>query len=286
MKLLQNNKMGTLVSIIIPVYNEEDCLGDCLFSLSKQSYQELEIIVVDDGSTDDSIKIAKKFGVKILAQSHKGPGLARNLGASNSKGEILVFVDSDMTFEKDFIKDLTKPIILSSTIGTFSKNEMVSNADNHWSICWNINRNTPKNRMLPKNYPNVAPVFRAILKSEFEKVKGFETTGDYTDDWSISEKLNIKSTLVPGATYYHLNPGALKEIWRQARWIGKNKFNTGTTIRKFKSLAVYNPLTTVLVGIYKSIRYLNFRFLVFKIIYNNAVFLSVLGSFGRQNKYK
>lgn len=285
-QLNKNYKMLELLSIIIPIYNEGNCLEDCLLSLKKQSYPKQEILVVDDGSTDNSIEIAKKFNVKILTQNHKGPGTARNLGASSAKGEILVFVDSDMTFEKDFIKDLTKPIISGSTIGTFSKNELVSNNNNPWSVCWNINRNASKNRMLPSNYPDTAPVFRAILKSEFDKVKGFETNGDYTDDWSISEKLNVKSTLASGATYYHANPATLKEIWRQARWIGKNKFITGNFIRKVKSLVVYNPLAAIVVGAYKSIRYLNLRFVVFKIIYNNAVFLSVLGSFGHQSKYK
>ncbi len=274
------------VSIIIPIYNEANCLRDCLASLEKQSYQDLEIIIVDDGSTDNSIEIAKKFKVKVLTQRHKGPGTARNLGASIARGEILVFVDSDMTFEKDFIKDLTKPIILGQTIGTFSKNEFVSNSNNPWSVCWNLNRNTPKNRMLPDKYPNTAPVFRAILKSEFDKVKGFETSGDYTDDWSISQKLNIKSTLAKGAIYYHSNPGNLKEIWRQARWIGKNKFITGNFARKVKSLVVYSPLAACGVGVYKSMRFVNFRFIIFKIIYNSAVFVSVLGSFWYQSRYK
>lgn len=288
MKLQQNKgfKMAKLVSIIIPTYNEEKCIEDCLISLKKQSYPNQEIIVVDDGSTDKSIEIAKKLNVKILTQNHKGPGTARNLGASHATGEVLVFVDSDMTFEKDFIKDLTKPIISGRTIGTFSKNEFVSNYNNPWSVCWNINRNASAKKMLPKNYPDVAPVFRAILKSEFDKVQGFETTGDYTDDWSISEKLNVKSTLAKGATYYHANPASLVEIWQQARWIGKNKFNTGNLARKVKSIIIYNLLTSVFVGFVKSFRYLNPRFIVFKIFYNQAVFLSVLGSFGHQNKYK
>ncbi len=275
-----------LISIIIPVYNEENCLNDCLSSLLEQSYPKLEIIVVDDGSSDNSLKIAKNFKVNVLTQKHKGPGNARNLGASKAKGEILVFVDSDMTFEKDFIKDLTKPIIAGHTIGTFSKNEFVSNADDPWSVCWNINRNTPRNRMLPNNYPNLAPVFRAILKSEFLKVNGFATTGDYSDDWSIAEKLKIKSTLADGATYYHSNPDTLREIWHQATWIGKNKFNTGNFIRKIKSLLIYSPLAAIVIGAYKSFKYLYPRFIVFKFIYDSAVFLSVLKSFGNQTKYK
>ena len=102
--------MIKLISIIIPVFNEQEVLSNCLASLKKQTYQPLEIIVVDDGSRDNTLQIAKKFKVKTLAQNHKGPGPARNLGATQANGEILVFVDADMTFDKNFIKDLTKPI--------------------------------------------------------------------------------------------------------------------------------------------------------------------------------
>src|SRR3989344_3252213 len=150
--------MTSKLSIIIPVYNEELCIENCLKSLDKQTYNNREIMVIDDGSTDKTLEILKKYQVLILHQKHKGPGSARNLGASKAKGEILVFVDADMTFEKNFLDELTKPIEDGKTIGTFSKNEFVSNKENIWSICWNINRNVPKEKMLPDNYPETAPV--------------------------------------------------------------------------------------------------------------------------------
>src|SRR4030043_470501 len=156
--------MKNLVAVVIPVYNEEKVIRNCLQSLQKQNYTPVEIIVVDDGSTDKTLKIIGNWKLEIgnlilLKQNHLGPGPARNLGASKAKGEILVFVDADMTFDKDFIRDLVKPILEGKTIGTFSKNEMVSNKDNPWSICWNINRNVPNDQMLPVSYPNEAPVF-------------------------------------------------------------------------------------------------------------------------------
>src|SRR3990167_8391560 len=128
--------MDEHVSTIIPAYNEENDIGNCLKSLQAQSYKNNEIIVVDDGSSDDTVNIARKFKTKVLTQSHKGPGSARNLGASVAKGRLLVFVDADMTFNKDFIRDLTKPIREGKTIGTFSKNEMNANKGNIWSRCW------------------------------------------------------------------------------------------------------------------------------------------------------
>jgi len=275
-----------LITVIIPVYNEEEHIKNCLESLNNQTYPNLEIITVDDGSNDQTLKIVQNCNVKILEQKHKGPGPARNLGAKYSKGEILVFVDADMTFDENFIKDLINPIIKGETIGTFSKNEMVANYDNVWSICWNINRNLPKDRMHPKNYPNKAPVFRAILKNEFNKVHGFDATGEYTDDWSLSRKLKVMSTLAPGAIYYHFNPSNLKEVYKQARWIGKNEFISGGLIRKIRSLIFYSPPSSIFIGTFKSAKYLNLHFLLFKFTYDLAIFTSVIKSFFGESKFK
>lgn len=279
------------VSIIIPVFNEENLIGDCLESLASQSYKETEIIVVDDGSTDKTAKIITNYklqnkNLKLLQQYHQGPGVARNLGASKATGEILVFVDADMTFEKNFIKDLITPIISGKAIGTFSKNEMVSNPHNLWSVCWNINRNVPPDRMLPENYPNTAEVFRAIAKSEFDKVGGFETTGQYTDDWSLSKKLNTKSSVAKGALYYHQNPASLKEVFNQARWIGKNDFISGTPFKILKSLIIYNPFFTLISSVYKSFKFKNFLFPIFKFTYDTAILISIFKALTNEAKFK
>lgn len=279
--------MQKLVSVIIPVYNEEKSLESCLSSLINQNYKQIEIIVVDDGSADKSLEIAKKFNIETFKQDHMGPGCARNLGARNAKGEILVFVDADMSFDRNFIKDLTVPILKGKTVGTFSKNEMNRNKENLFSRFWNINRGWPVERLIPPNYPNLSPVFRAILKSEFDSVEGFETTGEYTDDWSLSKKLNKKASLAKGAIYYHSNPENLKEVWQQARWIGKNSFLSGNLLRKFRSLIRFSPLFSIALGLYKSIILgFDFRFLAFKILYDYAVWLSVLKSFFHEAKYK
>jgi|SRR3989344_3655200 len=279
-----------LVSVIIPIYNEEEVIENCLESLAKQSYKDLEVILVDDGSTDRTLEIIRNWkfeigNLKLLEQKHMGPGVARNLGASEANGDILVFVDADMAFDKNFVKDLVKPILDGKSIGTFSKNEFVTNKDNIWSICWNINRNLPADRMIGKNYPNSAPVFRAILKDKFLKVGGFDTDGRYTDDWSLSRKLGIESTLALGAIYYHQNPNSPREIWKQARWIGKNEFITGTFLRKARSFVLYSLPFSIIVGICKSIIKVQPRFLIFKLVYDLGIWISVVKSFFGESKF-
>lgn len=280
--------INNLVSVIIPVYNEEADVKECLKSLQSQSYKSIEIIVIDDGSTDSTKQIINKFPVKLLEQNHQGPGVARNKGAKAVKGDILVFVDADMTFDKDFIKDLIFPIIRNKTIGTFSKNEMNANKENIFSRFWNINRGWPVSKLIPKNYPRTAPVFRAILKSEFYKVGGFDTGGEYTDDWSLSRKLGKKATLAKGAVYYHKNPDNFREIWKQARWIGKGEFIAGNFARKLRSLVYYSFFVSVVIGLFKSILKAkgDLRFLIFRIYYDSAIWLSVFLSFFKEAKYK
>lgn len=87
-------------SIVVPTYNSERYLGECLESLKRQTYKEFEIIIVDDGSEDTAKDISKAFmlemtGVTLLEGSHEGSLLARRRGILHAKGEYLVFVDSD-----------------------------------------------------------------------------------------------------------------------------------------------------------------------------------------------
>ena len=95
-------------SIVIPVYNVEKYIGKCLESIKKQTFKDYEIIVVDDGSDDNSMKIVKKYDTKIINSSHVGVSEARNIGAKHAKGEYLIFLDSDDYWDKDLLKELTK----------------------------------------------------------------------------------------------------------------------------------------------------------------------------------
>ena len=295
------------ISVIIPTYNEEKSIGNCLTSLSKQTVP-FELIVVDDGSTDKPLSVLSKFqisnikylrqrriglwpkipnikknNVKILKQEHQGPGAARNLGAKNAQGETLVFVDADMTFAPDFLEKLTLPIEKGKTKGTFTKEEYVANWDNVWARCWNYNAGLPNKRRLSTDYPDTAPVFRAILASEFNKVSGFTPGTGWTDDWSLSRKLGYTST-VTTAVCYHANSETLQEVFQQAEWIGKNEFLT-KNLRLGINLFRYSPIVSLLTGITKSVQYRTACFFIFKIIYDLGITSGLIkSSYGHKNK--
>ena len=99
------------ISIIIPVYNSEKTISLCLNSVIKQSIKNIEIICIDDGSTDKSLKILKEFKnldnrIKLIHQKNQGSGVARNIGIKNSKGLFIAFIDSDDVYPNNFILEL------------------------------------------------------------------------------------------------------------------------------------------------------------------------------------
>lgn len=106
-----------LVSVIVPVYNRHKYLSKCLDSLLAQTYRNLEIILVDDGSTDDSLDICRRYAANddrctVVTQANAGVARARNVGMNIAKGRYIMFVDSDDYVSSDYcqsaINELTK----------------------------------------------------------------------------------------------------------------------------------------------------------------------------------
>lgn len=99
---------GPLVSVIVPVYNAERFIADTLESIRAQDYEPTEVIVVDDGSADNSADVARAFGgAQVVQQSNQGPAAARNEGLKRARGEFIAFVDAD---------DLLPPTKLSKQV--------------------------------------------------------------------------------------------------------------------------------------------------------------------------
>lgn len=273
-------KKSSLVSVIIPVYNEEKYLFHCLSSLQNQTYKNFEVIIVDDGSTDKSIEIEKKFDTVLIKQNHKGAGAARNKGVLSSKGEIIVLLDADMKYDKKYIEKLISPILEGEAIGTFNKEELVANADNIWSRCWSINSGLPFNRRLPINYPNTENVFRAILKKEFIKGKGYKDNEGYTDDSGLSKRIKALAVNAPYAISYHYNPSTLSEIFFSARWIGRGKIYKPTIF----NLLRFSPFNSIRISCKYLLKGAPTAIFLFKLVYDAGVFTGIF--FSNNKTYK
>lgn len=100
--------MKPVISVVIPVYNVKDYVGKCLDSVVRQKYKNLDVLVVDDGSTDGSGEICDEFAVidkrvRVFHKKNGGLSDARNFGIKEAKGEIIAFVDSDDFVSEDFV---------------------------------------------------------------------------------------------------------------------------------------------------------------------------------------
>ena len=107
-----------LVSVVIPIYNVEKYLRKCLDSIVSQSYNNFEVIMVNDGSTDDSATIAKEYDIKyenfrLINQENLGLGGARNTGIANSHGEFILLPDSDDWLHKDYVRKLVETAVIT-----------------------------------------------------------------------------------------------------------------------------------------------------------------------------
>lgn len=144
--------MEILVSIVIPVYNTEKYLKYCIESLINQSFYNCEFIFIDDGSTDKSSDIIKKYMKKdnrivLFKQENKGVSEARNLGVSKANGRYIGFVDSDDYIEKDMyqklyntIEDTNCDVVISNFEEELKKNKYIRDY------------NLKKNEILDRNY--------------------------------------------------------------------------------------------------------------------------------------
>lgn len=118
------------VSIIIPVYNNENYISQCIESVENQTYKNYEIIIIDDGSTDDSLKLCKKFEkrndkIKVISINNGGVSNARNIGIKNASGDYVCFIDSDdyvmPTYIESLIKKMNNKCLVISAYSVFNE---------------------------------------------------------------------------------------------------------------------------------------------------------------------
>jgi len=128
-----NQKDNPLVSICIPAYNVEKYIKETITNILNQSYSNTEIIIVDDGSTDNTLNIIKSFDdkrIKVFSQQNKGAASARNLAYNYSSGSLIKFMDADDLLSANFIFDQVVALnnnnnnIASASWGRFTKNDL------------------------------------------------------------------------------------------------------------------------------------------------------------------
>jgi glycosyltransferase involved in cell wall biosynthesis len=171
---------GKSVSVIIPTKNSEKTIGRCIDSVLAQTHKNIEIIVVDNHSTDSTPTIAKKYELKFYT---KGPERCpqRNFGAAKASGEYLLVIDSDMVLSPKVIEDCCKLSKNNSRVtGVVVPEE--SFGSGFWARCKKLERSF----YLGVPYIEAARFFK---KSIFEKVGGYDESLVSGEDWDLSQRI-------------------------------------------------------------------------------------------------
>ncbi|MFZ2206618.1 MAG: glycosyltransferase family 2 protein [Microgenomates group bacterium] len=214
-----------LVSIIIPTYNEEKNIDTLLSSIIRQQYKEIEIIVVDQSSTDKTAEIAKQYGAIVInlpkPKFYSPPGNNRNIGTKKASGSILLHLDADM--------ELPKSNFIDNFIKLFDKEHRaviiheVDIAEGFWNKCKALERSLYWNTEME--------AARGVSMELFEQVQGYDRKISSGEDFHISSKYEEYTKINSSKqVFLHHRTG-----YTSLKSLLKKKFNYGKTAKLFLS---------------------------------------------------
>ena len=248
--------MKPQISIIIPIYNSSDYLEKCLTSIQNQTFKEFEVLLVNDGSTDNSLTICKTFAkiddkFKVFTQKNAGVSSARNNGLKNASGTYICFVDSDDWIEKDYCKILLEHIISNNCdlvmcgyITCFSRNHTIPDSNNlkrfitHKEIFESIkDYKNVKSNILRNNV--VCKLFKKniINKNNIEFTKNFRIGEDLLFILEYQKHTNLALN-IPDKLYYinrnnnntSMTASYVKNYWEDLVLVKKKTFEINKDI--------------------------------------------------------
>lgn len=220
--------MGMLVSIIIPVYNGACTIEACIESLLQQNCTSdaYEIIVVENGSTDNTTELVKKYPVRLFHSDTRGPAPARNLGIARSEAEIVAFTDADCIADPNWINELIEPYREPEVGGVGGailayqhdhRNTIERFSDDYAPL---TNFLSGDHEFLPHLYTANAS-YRHCLLSEIGGFNDHLITAEDVDlAWRLQLQTGCKLRYAPRAIIYHHHRTGWKGLARQYRQYG------------------------------------------------------------------
>jgi glycosyltransferase involved in cell wall biosynthesis len=224
-------------SIIIPVYNRPQELEELLACISNQTYTNFEVIIIEDGSTDKAVKIAKEYAKKLNLHYHfkenGGQGFARNYAFERAKGDFFIILDSDALIEKNYLDEVKSGIEIGKLdlfggpdkdhISFTPTQKAISFAMTSLFTTGGI-RGKAKNiggQFHPRSFN------MGISRKVWEATKGFKITRMGEDiEFSIRcISLGFKSGLIPEAFIYHKRRTSFKQFYKQIHFFGRARIN-------------------------------------------------------------
>ena len=193
------------VSIVVPAYNAGETIGPLLDSLLNLDYPGYEVIIVNDGSTDRTKEIVERYPVRLINQPNRGASAARDAGLRAASGDLVAYVDSDVTVTPDWLKHILQPFsdpTIAATTGrtVFLRSEKCAS----WLRSMDIERRNTRRKVYTRlaNGPNAAFRREILLK-----VGGFDPRWYHAEDTEVSYRiweLGHRIQYVPEAVVHHV----------------------------------------------------------------------------------
>ena len=231
------------VSIIIPTYNEEKRLPTCLDSISRLDYskEDIEVIVVDNGSTDGTREIAKSCGAEVLRDDSMNVSGLRNLGAKHSKGDILAFVDADCIVSKDWLKNASK-YSDDITVAAWGAPPAIPKESTWVQKTWYLVRQKEE---VVQNVDWLESMNLFVRKDQFLAMGGFNAALITCEDVDFSYRISRYGQIVSDKRIEVIHLGeasTLQEFVRKEVWRGRSNlrgiFSHGLSLKEIPSLSI------------------------------------------------
>ena len=265
-----------LVSVIIPAYNEEETIAKTIKSVLKSDYPDFEIIIVDDGSTDKTLEIAKRFEgqkIRIFHKENGGKGSALNFGIKKAKGKIIFTMDADTTVDPKSMKNMVrffkdKNVMSVSPAIIIDKPRNILQRVQYMEYLLGI--------FLRKAFASLKSIyitpgaFSAYRKYFFDKHGGFDE-GNVTEDLEMALRIQYSGYYIencPEAPAYTIAPGKFRELmvqrrrwyfgllnnlWDYRRILGRKYGDLGTFVIPVALISILFSVIVVVYMFFKSI---------------------------------
>jgi GT2 family glycosyltransferase len=238
------------ISIIIPTFNGAQRIAHCLESLLRQTVaRDAEILVVDDGSTDDTVNVVSRYpSVRLISQANAGPAAARNRGAAEARGRILLFTDDDCVPSPDWLDAMLEPFRDSECVGV--KGVYRTHQKQIAARFVQIEYEDRYRRMAGLSSIDFVDTYSAAFRRDrFLEMKGYDTTFPLAcaEDIELSYRMSARGwrmKFAPAAVVYHTHPDTLSKYLRKKY---KFAFWRVLAVRKNPSKAVRDSHTPQLM---------------------------------------